>query len=836
MQLQLFGSPAHGSHARTPRAARPALPIPPSPHDEELSIEHSRDLPKGVVSFDADTPPLRVNGQRPRIASAERAAGPMAVGPLRKVAMLGNHLPRRCGIATFTTDLSDAIAAELPTLDCFVLAMNDAGRQHAYPPRVRFEIAEGDLASYGRAGDFLNVNAVDVLCVQHEYGIFGGAAGNHVLAMLRELRMPIVTTLHTILGGPNAQQRSVMDELVRLSERVVVMSAQGADLLREVHGVDARKLDVIPHGIPAVPFDADEKDRLGVAGRPVILTFGLLSPDKGIEYVIDALPAILARHPETVYIVLGATHPHVRQREGETYRLMLQQRAQRLGVESSLIFHDRFVSQAELTAFLAAADIYVTPYLNAEQITSGTLAYAVGSGKAVVSTPYRYARELLADGRGVLVPWRDPPAIAREIVALLSDDAKRLALRTRAAAHGRDMLWPAVARRYVASFERARAEHAARLRTVFRANTLTRARAALPEIKLEHLRHMTDSTGMLQHAAFSVPRYDDGYCLDDNARALLLTALVQEAGVDDAREVRTLASRYLAFVVHAFDVPHGRFRNFMSYARAWVGEPGSEDSHGRAAWALGTVVGRSGHPGTQSLSRELFHAALPAVADFTSPRAWAYTLLGIDAYLAAFQGDSNVQSVRSLLAHRLLELFRTASRPDWPWFEERVTYCNARLSQALIVSGDRMEDAEMLAVGLRSLEWLASIQHSEDGYFTPIGSNGFYRRHHPKAAFDQQPVEACTMVSACLAAGRATADRRWAEHARRAFAWFLGQNQLQHALYDATTGGCRDGLHVDRVNENQGAESTLSFLLALSEMRLADQATAVSAPAHGASA
>jgi glycosyltransferase involved in cell wall biosynthesis len=746
--------------------------------------------------------------------------------------MLGNHVPRRCGIATFTTDLSDAIAAEFGALDCFVLAMNDAGRRHAYPPRVRFEITESDVASYRRAADFLNVNAVDVVCVQHEYGIFGGKAGSHVLALLRELRMPIVTTLHTILGEPNPLQRSAMDELTQLSERLVVMSTHGATLLHDVHGVPERKIDVIPHGIPRVPFNGRNKDRLGVEGKSVILTFGLLSPDKGIEYVIDALPAILARHPQTVYIVLGATHPHVKERYGETYRHMLEHRAQRLGVDASMIFHDRFVSQAELTEFLAAADIYVTPYLNPGQITSGTLAYAVGSGKAVISTPYLYARELLADGRGILVPWRDSAAIARDVVDLLGDDAKRLALRERAAAHGHDMVWPAVARRYLESFERARTEHTARLRTVFQAKTLATRRAELPEMNLEHLQAMTDQTGMLQHAAFSVPRYDEGYCIDDNARALLLMALMEDAGTEDTKAVRALASRYLAFVNHAFDVERGRFRNFMSYDRQWIGERGSEDSHGRATWALGTVVGRSGDPGRQSLGGQLFHAALPAVPDFSSPRAWAYALLGIDEYLRAFQGDSNVQSMRKLLAERLLDLFRRTSRHRWPWFEDSVTYCNARLSQALIVSGTLMEHDEMTAAGLCSLEWLVSIQCSRDGYFAPIGSNGFYRRDEPKASFDQQPVEACAMVSACLEAGRATGDARWAEHARRAFNWFIGQNALQQALYDATTGGCRDGLHADRVNENQGAESTLSFLLALSEMRLADRAAGITARAH----
>jgi glycosyltransferase involved in cell wall biosynthesis len=760
-----------------------------------------------------------------RAASRVSALGwEVAMEAIRTIAMLGSHVPRQCGIATFTADLSESVAAEFSDLDCFVLAMNDGGRRHAYPPRVRFEIAENDALSYRRAADFLNVNAVDVVCVQHEYGIFGGRAGSHVLALLRELRMPIVTTLHTILGAPAPVQRGVMDEIVALSERVVVMSAHGATLLRDVYGVPGHKIDLIPHGIPDVPSATRSKDQLGVEGKFVILTFGLLSPDKGIEHVIDALPAILARYPDTVYLVLGATHPHVKERQGETYRLGLELRAQRLGVDSSIIFHDRFVSLGELVEFLSAADVYVTPYLNPEQITSGTLAYAVGAGKAVISTPYLYARELLGDGSGILVPWRDPEAIAREVIDLRGDDAKREALCERAAARGRGMRWPAVARRYMESFERARTGHAERRRTVFQAKTLAKRPSELPEINLEHVLLMSDQTGMLQHAAFNVPHYDDGYCLDDNARALLLMSLVEEAGTEHAKVVRGLAGRYLAFVSHAFNPEHRRFRNFMSYSRQWLDERGSEDSHGRALWALGTVVGRSGDPGKQSLGGRLFHVALPPVAAFTSPRAWAFALLGIDEYLRAFAGDSNVQAVRRLLAERLLDLFRRTSDGKWPWFEDRVTYSNARLSQALIVSGAWMEDEEMRDAGTRSLQWLADIQCSEDGYFTPIGSNGFYRRGAPKALFDQQPVEACGMVSACLEAARVTGEGRWVQQARRAFGWFLGQNHLQQPLYDATTGGCRDGLHADRVNENQGAESTLSFLLALAEMRSADRA------------
>jgi len=740
------------------------------------------------------------------------------VNAIQRVALLGNHLPRQCGIATFTTDLSDAIAAAGPELDCFVLAMNDGRHRHAYPGRVRFELGDSDAGAYTRAADFLNVNAVDVISVQHEYGIFGGKAGSHLLPLLRALRMPIVTTLHTILANPNLHQRRVMDEITTLSDRLVVMTASGGKLLRDVHGVAEEKIDVIPHGIPNIPF-AGSKNRLGVEGRPLILTFGLLSPDKGIESVIDALPTILSQYPDVVYIVLGATHPHIIERHGETYRLMLEDRAKRLGVDGNVIFHNRFVSQSELSEFLAAADIYITPYLNPEQITSGTLAYALGAGKAVISTPYAYAQELLADGRGILVPWKDPSAIAAEIVGLLDDPEKRLGLRRRAAEHGRDMLWPAVAQSYLRSFERARTEHAQRRRTAFRAHTLANRPAELPQLNLDHVAILSDDTGILQHAAFNVPRYAEGYCLDDNARALLLMTFIEEAGADDPRVVRTLASRYLAFVNHAFNVPLGRFRNFMSYSRTWQEEQGSEDSHGRALWALGAVVGCSADPGRHSLARELFHAALPAVSSFSSPRAWAFALLGIERYLNAFEGDRNVQTSGRQIAERLLALFRRTNRPEWPWCEDRVTYCNARLPQALIASASWMMNAAMMSTGVQSLEWLMTIQRTPDHYFAPVGTNGFFERGMTAAIFDQQPVEACATVSACMQAFRATGDHRWAEHARRAFTWFLGQNQLQQALYDPLSGGCRDALHADRLNENEGAESTLSFLLALMDMR-----------------
>ncbi len=749
---------------------------------------------------------------------------------IRRFAVLGNHLPRQCGIATFTTHLADALGEALPHADGFVIAMNDAGRSHAYPSRVRFEIAQGDVASYRRAADFLNVNRVDALSVQHEYGIFGGKAGAYLLALLRELRMPIVTTLHTVLSEPNASQRQVLDDVIHLSTRVVVMSAAGAALLQRVHGVPRAQIDLIPHGIPVVPHDPESKARLGVNGKTVVLTFGLLSQDKGIEYVIDALPAILAINPDTVYIVLGATHPHVIEHEGEAYRLMLEARGQRLGVGNNLIFHNRFVSQAELVEFLSATDIYITPYLQAEQSTSGTLAYAVGAGRAVISTPYVYARELLAEGRGVLVPPRDSHAIAREIIALGGDDERREEMCARAAAHGVGMTWRAVANRHVESLMQACAERAPLRDRSLPAPTLASRPVGLPDISLSHVRAMTDDTGILQHATFSIPRYGDGYCLDDNARALLLMTLLDDAGIDDPVVIRALHARYLAFVSYAFDRASGRFRNFLSYERRWLEPCGSEDSHGRALWALGAVVGRASDPGRHSLAGDLFHAALPPVAAFTSPRAWAYALLGIEEYLRAFQGDSAVAARRTELADRLLGLFARSSRPDWPWFEASLTYCNARLSQALVAAGVGTGRSDLLNAGLRSLEWLASVQVSADGHFAAIGSNGFFERGGVPATFDQQPVEACATLAACFEAHRATGDPRWAEHGRRAFAWFLGGNHLQQWLFDAGTGGCRDGVHHDRLNQNQGAEATLSFLLALHEMRTSSEVL-VSQPA-----
>lgn len=739
---------------------------------------------------------------------------------LAKVAFLGDYLPRKCGIATFTTDLRRAIATEFPALLCPVLAVNDVEAGYDYPAEVRFEIAEQDLSSYLRAADFLNITAVDVLCVEHEFGIFGGPAGSHVLALLRELRMPIVTTLHTVLRDPNAEQRRVMRELARCSARLVVMSERGRGFLREIYQVPDAKIDLIPHGIPDMPF-ADSKPFKGefaVAGRQVLLTFGLLSPNKGIEYALRALPEIIREFPQVVYIVLGQTHPNLLRNEGEAYRLSLERLAKELGVQKHVVFFNRFVELDELMRFIGASDIYLTPYLTEAQITSGTLAYAFGVGNAIVSTPYWHAAELLSDNRGKLVPFRDSPAIARAVIALLRDEPGRDAMRENAFRLGREMVWGRVAQRYVQSFEQARIDHSFVGTKASPIKTLDEQPAQLPELKLDHLFRMSDSTGIFQHASFTVPNFAEGYCTDDNARALVLALMLQRLGQSSAR-LQAHATTFAAFLNHAFDRRRGRFRNFMSFDRRWLEDVGSEDCHGHALWALGLCVAQAGQGSFHALAAQLFEQALPAAADFTSPRAWAFTLIGIDEYLRRLSGDRRVTQFRDALTAKLLQRYADAATPDWEWFEEVVSYANAKLPHAMILSGRCMNNAAMLELGLKTLRWLGRVQTSDAGSFRPIGSNGFYAKGKEPARFDQQPIEAQATVSACVEAFRATQDQFWLAEARRAFEWFLGRNDLGLALYDSSTGGCRDGLHIDRLSENQGAESTLAFLLALAEMQ-----------------
>ena len=736
-----------------------------------------------------------------------------------KVAILGNYPPRKCGIATFTRDLRDAVAKLEPSWDCPVITVTDPGCSYNYPPEVRFEIPEPDIPSYLRAAHFLNLSRADVLCVQHEFGIFGGPAGRHIISLLRKARMPTVVTLHTVLARPDGEQRRTFVELIDCANKLVVMSGHAAGILRESYGVSSQKIAIIPHGIPDMPFVDPNyyKDQFGVAGRPVILTFGLLSPAKGIEYGIRALPAIIAKNPDAVYFILGATHPNLVRNDGEAYRRSLESLCAKLGVEDNVRFVDRYVDQRELCEFIGAADIYLTPYLNEAQVTSGTLAYCFGAGKAVVSTPYWHAAELLADGRGALVPFCDAASIAVAVNGLLAHEPRRHAMRKQAFLMGREMVWSQVARGYMDVFEESRHLFQAFGNHVPAVEPSSGDTPGLPQWRFDHLLRMTDSTGIFQHAIFSVPRFDHGYCTDDNARALLLTVML-EALEEDSPRIRDVQSAAAAFLQNAFVEATGRFRNFMGFDRRWSECQGSEDSHGRALWALGAVMGRTTQGSLRAWAATLIERAFPAVSSFTSPRAWAFALFGLHEYFRALHGDLLVGRLRDELAGKLVALFQTNSSPDWLWCEDIVAYDNPRLAQALILAGRWTGDDEMKTMGVRALRWLMDHQTTESGCFRPIGSNGFWRRGGDRALFDQQPIEAAAAVSACIEAFHATGDHDWKVRATSAFEWFLGANDLRLPLYDPITGGCRDGLHDNRVNQNMGAESTLSYLLALGEI------------------
>jgi glycosyltransferase involved in cell wall biosynthesis len=742
---------------------------------------------------------------------------------MNRIAFIGNYAPRHCGIATFTTDLCESLSTVYPDTTCIALPVNDIDSGYAYPARVRFELKEKDIFSYYRAADFLNINNVDLVSLQFEYGIFGGKAGSHILALLRDLQMPIVTTLHTILKNPDKDQKSVLEQLISLSDRIIVMSEHGASILKAVYKIQADKIDIIAHGIPDVPFvdPSFHKDLFGVEGKIVLMSFGLISSNKGLENVILALPKVIKEFPNIVYIILGATHPQVIRNEGEAYRISLQLLARENKVENNVVFHNKFISQRELLEFIGATDIYITPYLEPSQTVSGTLAYTLGAGKAIISTPYWYAEEMLAEDRGVLIPFRDFETLGDEILNLLRDESKRHAMRKKAYLYARSMVWSQVSVRYMESFSRAREEKRYFSTQGFNIKLRHTPPVEIPTLKLTHLQHMTDDTGLLQHAFFTLPNYEEGYTTDDNARALIVCTLIEE--LDSEIEFK-LGFRYLAFLWYAYNRKTKRFRNFMDYQRNWIEESGSDDSHGRAILALGTVLGRATIPKLPTIAGRLFEASLSSILDMKSPRAWAFALLGINEYLKRFSGDRQAETVRNELAMRCLNLFHNNKKPDWPWFEQELSYCNATIPHALIVSGSTMKSEEMLQVGLECLFWLADLQKAKNdgGHFKPIGTNGFYSRGGQNARFDQQPVEAQTMISACLDAYRITHEENWKKEAIRAFEWFLGRNDLKISLYDPTTGGCRDGLHPDRVNENQGAESTLAFLQSMLEMRLSE--------------
>jgi glycosyltransferase involved in cell wall biosynthesis len=725
---------------------------------------------------------------------------------IKHLAMIGNFLPRQCGLATFTTDVYEAMRARFPDVRVDVYAMDDHPGRYDYPPVVTGTIPQNDLSAYLATARTIEASGAQAIWVQHEYGIYGGPAGEHLLALLDRTTLPVIVTLHTVLEKPNADERRVLEGLLRRAAKVVVMAERGRDILRRVYGAAPRQIAMIPHGVPDRPFVDPEtlKPRFGWEGRDVVLTFGLLAPNKGIETIIEALPAVAERHPNLLYVVLGATHPNLVAHEGEAYRDRLKALAEERGVGGNVAFIDAFVEHNELIDYLQAADIYATPYLNPAQITSGTLSYAVGVGKAVISTPYVHATEILADGHGVLVDFRDVGAFAREIDRLLTSARDRTRLAQRAYDRGRTMIWPRLAEATLHETEVAVATRPRRL-----AQTQQGVRALKPNFAA--VERMSDATGMLQHSIYSVPDRRHGYCIDDNARALMLMSAMDDLDPVERDKWTTI---YASFVQYAWNPDARRFRNFMNFDRTWCEDVGSEDSNGRAIWALGVTARDGKDPKHRDWARNMFDATASLALDLGSLRAQSFAMLGAAAMLEASPGHELARSILERFPDDHLALLAEARRPEWQWFEIVLAYDNARLPQALIVAGQALERQDLIDCGLETLDWIVAKQTSPEGRFRAVGTESFGRPYADPLQFDQQPLEAQATVDACLSAWRATNDPRWVAEAERAYAWYLGQNDLDLPLASPADGGCFDGLMPTGLNRNQGAESILALQLA----------------------
>lgn len=746
-------------------------------------------LDSGIFHFNDTSEPVAEGGVRTKSAALD-------------VALIGTYPPRQCGIATFTADVVEHTRAHHPEIAFTIYALGDGDDAGAYPEGVTTIEADCD-AAYRTAAEAINASGADAVWLQHEYGIFGGPDGAMVCDFVDRLAAPLILTLHTVLSEPSENQRRILEHLLARASRVMVMSHHSRELLLSRYAAPSELVEVIEHGAPDRPFGgtAAAKAAQDIGARPVLMTFGLLGPGKGLEHVIDALPALLGRHPDLLYRIVGATHPVLAARDGESYREMLVQRARALGVDHAIAWENRFLDTGELLDRLEACDIFVTPYPNLQQSTSGTLSYAVALGKAVVATPYIHAKELLADGVGVLAEAGSAEALAEAIGALLDDPAALAVMQRRAWERGRLTIWPRFAD-----------ATAALVRSAIPTPSVRATLSVVPNPM--GVFAMCDATGMLQHAIGTIPDRRHGYCLDDNVRALMWVNVAE--GIETGERIER-AAHYAAFVQHAWNPDHSAFRNFMRFDRTWCEDCGSEDSNGRTLWALGQTLETSRDPDLRAWARRWYDTALPGLSRFRSPRTVAFVMLGAAARLR--REPDHELSIRTLRdgASYLCTLLDQVADDDWCWFETRLGYDNARLPQALIEAGHALGEDRWCAVGLATARWLAETQTGSGGQFRPIGSEAL-GRDHDVMPFDQQPLEAQAAIDCALAAHRIEPASFWRDHAEAAWRWFFGANDRGAVLADLATGRCRDGVNPRGRNENCGAESILALHLSRHSM------------------
>jgi glycosyltransferase involved in cell wall biosynthesis len=731
-----------------------------------------------------------------------------------KIVFIGSYIPRKCGIATFTYDLFKAVAGETRSDSLRVIAMNNILEGYNYPAEVSFEIQQNHLPDYQSAADYINFSDVDLVCLQHEFGLFGGAAGRYISSLIGGIRKPIVTTLHTIIKEPEPEYRISTNELIRYSDRLVVMSKMGREILKQTYGVPDNKIKLIYHGVPDFTFvDPDKfKKRLYLEGRFMILTFGLLSSGKGIEFVLDALPPVVEKNPNLIYLILGATHPEVKKNEGEKYRLFLERKVHSLGLDNNVIFHNRFVTVSELCKYISASDIYISPYLSREQIVSGALSYAIGMGKAIISTPFWYAEEMLAKNRGLLVDFKDVDGFSQALFSLINDPVKYQKLRKNAYKFGRKMIWKEVGRQYFDLFEVVIDERIHKAEKQW--ETLTFSRTTLPDIKLDHLKLLTDDVGLFQHAAFGIPDRNHGYSTDDMGRALV--TLIRMLEQKPNKDLLPLITLFLSFLEHA-QTEDGHFHNYLGYDRRFLDEKGSEDTLGRAIYGLGYVVGSAPTGGMRAMAFKMMERSehlMEYLEDHEHPRSTAYTVCGLYAALKKYEGASRFRRILIKLSDELMAMHEENRRDNWNWFGPVVTYGNAKICEALLHAFQVTKDEKYKKVALSTLDFLTNIQWNGN-FFDLVGNEGWYHVNGEKAIFGQQPIDAGYLTKAYITAYVVTGDKKYLHLAHRAFEWFLGRNRLGMPVYDFSTGAVADGLDSQGVSANQGAESVICFLLAL---------------------
>lgn len=728
-----------------------------------------------------------------------------------KVIYISTYPSRECGIGTFAQNLYVAMTEPDKGTDkvqeAVVIAMDDRDGSYDYPPEVQLTIRQEQQEDYIEAAKFINLSGADVCVLEHEFGIFGGQNGIYILPLLHRLEVPFIVTLHTVLKTPSYNEKAILIEICKMAARVVVMTHKAVGFMQDVYGIPSSRIDLIEHGVPAYHFDqAVVKKEFKLEAKKVLLTFGFVTRNKGIETVIKALPDVVARFPETVYIVLGKTHPAVLRHSGEEYRIFLLRLVKSLQLEKHVLFLNDFIDENELFEYLFASDIYITPYLNEAQITSGTLSYAVGSGSAVVSTPYWHAEELLSDGKGRLFAFGDTAELSAILIDLLEHPDKLKELRSKAAAYGREVTWPKIGARYTRLCHTILQQQAGE---VSRKETILDP-LILPPFALDHVKRMTDDTGIIQHAKFGIPNLKEGYCLDDNARALLMVLMAyKQKKLPIALE---LSPVYLSYI-HYMQNSNGLFRNFLSFSRNFLDEVGSEDSFGRAVWALGYLLGNAPNDAYYQSGKEIFFDAVPNFEQLRSIRSIANVIVGISYYLQSNPFDESMTERLRILSYKLVDEYKKHRTDEWRWFESLLAYDNAMLPLSLLHAARILNDETITDIAVGSMEFLSAIT-LKDGYLSVVGNEKWYTRDGTQSMFAQQPLDALAMVLMFHQAFHLTKDKNYLTRLYTSFMWFLGENDLRMSLYDFETKGCCDGLESYGVNRNQGAESTLAYLIA----------------------